>query len=182
MPRMQYQVLCVETVVPGVLPDVIEFAVTHNGYGAFSIHPPVGSKPRHFHLCSHFDGPVDCSSVRDLVNAADAASTVEAGRSWPRVVRYLRHLGQCDKARIEDCWVCRFGDWPEGEFASLLEPDRDLAVLRDVISRSGGRRGYQVLEELAEAGVSVHRVQSLLSTVQRLDNLLATFNSSQSLI
>lgn len=180
--RMQFQVLCCETVVPGLLPDLIEFAVVHSGYGAYSIHPPVGSKPRHYHLAAHFPGPVDCSSVRAMVQAVDVAATVEAGRSWPRVVRYLRHLGQPDKDRIEEAWVCQFGDWPEGEFASLLEPDRDLSILREVLSRSGGRRGYQVLEELSEAGVSTHRVQCLLSTVQRLDTLLSTYTSTQSLI
>lgn len=182
MDRCQWSILVAETSIPGLIPDCVEFSVSRNGYGAFAHHPPVDSKPSHYHFCARFDGPVDCAQLRRDLNAADCASTVECGRSWPRVVRYLRHLGQSDKARIEECWVCRFGDWPEGEFASLLSPDRDLVIMRDVLSRSGGRRGYQVLEELSEAGVPVHRVQQLLSTCQRLDQLLSTYQSSQSLI
>lgn len=110
-------------------------------------HPAEDETPPHFHFVASFTNGVRLSEALEALYKLDPHNYVKPCRNFRASVRYLAHLDNPEKCRIDPAEIMLAGDWEGVNLQTLFErrgATADLAqvlsALREYLDTLGGRR------------------------------------------
>lgn len=131
----QYRTLNVKTVSEDAMKKLLDAcAAKPNARIAWVKHPAEDGKLGHFHLVASFTAPVRLAEALEAVYRADPCNYVKPCRNFRASVRYLAHLDNPEKCRIDPAEIALVGDWEGVALQSLFERRGATADLSQVLA------------------------------------------------
>lgn len=144
---VQYRTLNVKTISEDAVNALLKSCSEKpNARIAWVKHPEEGDTPAHFHFVASFTNPVRLSEALTAVYKADPHNYVKPCRNFRASVRYLAHLDNPEKCKIDPASICLAGDWEGVNLQTLFErkgATADLArvcrALAEYLEETDGR-------------------------------------------
>ena len=131
---VQYRTINVKTISEDALKAVLEACASKpNSRIAWVKHPAEDDTPIHFHLCASFTSPVRLSEALEALYHADPHNYVKPCRNFRASVRYLAHLDNPEKCKIDPSEIALVGDWDGVSLQTLFERHGATADLSQVL-------------------------------------------------
>lgn len=132
---IQYRTINIKTVSEDAMQRLLTAAAEKpQARIAWVKHPAEDTTPEHYHLCASFASPVRLSEALEYLAERDPHNYVKPCRNFRASVRYLAHLDNPEKCKIDPSEICLAGDWDGVNLRNLFERKGATADLSRVLS------------------------------------------------